>query len=221
MDPTEHPPAEPPEGSHHNSAPVRVTQCVAIVAASGSALWTLISADSLSVFVFGVALWTAAPFLILAANATRSRSSPPSQVLLVVATVLIAAVGVLAYGPWGWNDDPQFGLVFLSLPLWQIAGAIIALALASFLSRNRIGPTPDREPHEPRAHRRREVALSAASPPPQAEAQRNERGESLRAIELSRGLRAWRGALPSPDRCAIILSPEGRGEQVNPSPPST
>ncbi len=82
------------------------------------------------------AAWGLAPYAAVAVAARRARGSrAPARVLLAAAALLVAGSAALLYDAFVRHLDPQSGLVFLFLPLWQIVGLAPFLVLARALGR--------------------------------------------------------------------------------------
>ena len=90
---------------------------IAAIVGSAVAVWTAVRGG----FVF--ACWTAAPYFLLAVIAWFVSTGRVSRAILVVAVLSMLAFGYWAYG--SVNHDAQGGLLFLLVPLYQLAAAVV------------------------------------------------------------------------------------------------
>jgi hypothetical protein len=82
------------------------------------------------------AAWGIAPYAAVAVAARRARGSrAPAWVLFLAAALLVASSAALLYDAFVRHLDPQSGLVFLFLPLLQVAGLAPFLLFARALRR--------------------------------------------------------------------------------------
>jgi hypothetical protein len=96
---------------------------VALGAVAG-ATPVVVAGGSVDGFVVGVAIWTFAPFALLAAI-SRLMSLPG----LLLTLFGLAAVQWLAVAEFLGSSDGQAGLIFLFLPFWMIVGVLAAWGL--------------------------------------------------------------------------------------------
>lgn len=76
------------------------------------------------VLALGFAAWVAAPYLLLFHASLRSRVDRLAAWLLLLAAVALAAFGItIYYDAMYVHLDPQSGIVFFVIPLWQLAAA--------------------------------------------------------------------------------------------------
>lgn len=72
----------------------------------------------------GFLLWTASPLAMLAAGAGLFRRAGPAMAVFAAGSALVAGVGLAVYAGAMHDLDPQFGLVFVFVPLAQWAAAL-------------------------------------------------------------------------------------------------
>jgi ABC-type Fe3+-siderophore transport system permease subunit len=90
--------------------------------------------------MFAVAFaWVLLPYAIVRQEARRRTGQPgPRIVLLVAAIALTVFSAIVMYGAFIAHPDPQSGLVFIFIPLYQLLGLVPFFILARYLA-NRPG----------------------------------------------------------------------------------
>ena len=76
------------------------------------------------------AAWVAAPYVVLLHATTRSAADALHGWVLLLATIALAAFGLaIYYDAMFVHLDPQSGIVFLVVPVWQMiaAGAVVVV----------------------------------------------------------------------------------------------
>jgi hypothetical protein len=82
----------------------------------------------------GFGAWALLPYGVVALVAIRLGSSLASlRVLLAAALLLTGASSLLLYQAFVVDLDPQSGIVFVFLPVWQLVGLAPFLLLAGWL----------------------------------------------------------------------------------------
>jgi hypothetical protein len=80
--------------------------------------------------------WVLLPYAIVWQEARRRTGRPgPCVVLLVAAITLTVFSALVLYGAFIAHPDPQSGLVFIFIPLYQLLGLVPFFILARYLAK--------------------------------------------------------------------------------------
>jgi hypothetical protein len=80
--------------------------------------------------------WVLLPYAIVWQEARRRMAQPgPRVVLLVAAIALTVFSAIVLYGAFIAHPDPQSGLVFIFIPLYQLLGLVPFFILARYLAK--------------------------------------------------------------------------------------
>ena len=119
----------------------RLVLAVRIVAGASAAatlalmLWAMTFSWSGLAFVLGLMAWCVSPYALLAFAAGAMRASRRGAIALLVTTVLVAGAAAAAYvDAFFIHLDAQGALILLFMPVWQWAGTVIGIVVASLLT---------------------------------------------------------------------------------------
>jgi len=71
-------------------------------------------------WLLGLVVWATLPYLMLLFMARKSYRSKPNEFISIVVTVVVACGGIALYLDAAFlHRDPQGGLVFMAVPLYQ------------------------------------------------------------------------------------------------------
>ena len=92
-------------------------------------------------FLIGVMLWTVLPYAALFMLARRASTNELLAAILVLAVLVVMASGLwLFWKAFFAHPDPQSGLLFLFLPLYQLA-FVAAVFVAGIVIKTMAGPS--------------------------------------------------------------------------------
>jgi hypothetical protein len=103
-----------------------------------SQLWDM--AHRATLLQLGFVAWIGSPFLIAAAVTLRLRRSPGAAWALAAVSMVnwMIAVGSVYYEHIVMRPDSQGGFMFVALPLFELLGTAVGVALALVISMTRM-----------------------------------------------------------------------------------
>ena len=113
---------------------VRAIAAASALATLALMAWAMTFSWSGLAFVAGLVAWCLSPYAVLAFAAGAMRASRRGLVALLVTTVLVAGAAAAAYvDAFFIHLDAQGALILLFMPVWQWAGTVIGIVVASLL----------------------------------------------------------------------------------------
>ena len=114
---------------------VRAIAAASALATLALMAWAMTFSWSGLAFVAGLVAWCLSPYAVLAFAAGAMRASRRGLVALLVTTVLVAGAAAAAYvDAFFIHLDAQGALILLFMPVWQWAGTVIGIVVASLLT---------------------------------------------------------------------------------------
>ncbi len=114
---------------------VRAIAAASALATLALMAWAMTFSWSGLAFVAGLMAWCLSPYAVLAFAAGAMRASRRGLVALLVTTVLVAGAAAAAYvDAFFIHLDAQGALILLFMPVWQWAGTVIGIVVASLLT---------------------------------------------------------------------------------------
>ncbi len=113
-----------------------ITLVIAVLGPLGTLAICLGVTDLGSPMSYAFILWAVSPFAAIFAATRKPRGSTAASVVRLVATLVITAFGLstLHHG-FFVKPDPQSGLLFIFVPLYQWAAFVVAFLMAYLLDR--------------------------------------------------------------------------------------
>jgi hypothetical protein len=111
------------------------------IATAGLVLWLADVTVGTSLFLLLALGWCVSPYALVALALRRPWASTDAMLVAFATTLAIAGYALYIYlVAFFVKPDPQSGLVFLFIPLWQWIGAIVGLGVAWLVERRAKGP---------------------------------------------------------------------------------